>query len=221
MAALVLYDYWFSGNGWKVRTLLRHLGHPFTIRWVDILRGEQHEPWFRAKNPVGQIPVVEDRSGQIWTESNAILETLSEGTALLPEGHLRHRVRAWLNFEQTWVDGVISRARFRRVFPGVVPTSPDFFATWDAEGRRALQTLEEHLRFSEYMVCDHFTVADIGLYAYVHVAGEGGFALDDYPAVTRWLQLVASERGVLPMGTNPEADGPGLRPQESGDISVP
>ena len=208
VAELTLYDYWFSGNGWKVRTLFRHLGRPFVIRWVDILRGEQHEPWFRAKNPVRQIPVVEDRSGRLWTESNAILETLSEGTALLPEGHPRHRVRAWLNFEQTWVDGVISRARFRRVFPAVVPTSESSFAEWDGEGRRALQTLEEHLRCSEYMVSDQFTVADIGLYACVHVAHEGGFRLEDYPSVTRWLERVASERGVLPMGTNPEASGP-------------
>src|SRR6187399_1945956 len=70
---LLLYDYSFSGNGWKVRTLLRCLGRPFTIRWVDILRGEQHKPWFRSKNAVGQIPVVEDEAGCTWTESNAIL----------------------------------------------------------------------------------------------------------------------------------------------------
>lgn len=208
MGELTLYDYWFSGNGWKVRTLFRHLGRPFTIRWVDILRGEQHEPWFRSKNPVGQVPVVEDSSGYIWTESNAILETLAEGTALLPEGHLRHRVRAWLNFEQTWIDGVISRTRFRRLFPGVVPTSESFFAAWNEDGRRALRTLEAHLGSREYMVGDHFTIADIGLYAYVHVAEDGGFCLNDYPAVSRWLERVACQRGVLPIGTNPEAAGP-------------
>jgi glutathione S-transferase len=221
VADLTLYDYWFSGNGWKVRTLFRHLGRPFVIRWVDILRGEQHEAWFRAKNPVGQIPVVEQESGQIWTESNAILETMAEGTSLLPEGHLRHRVRAWLNFEQTWVDGVISRARFRRVFPAVLPTPETFFASWDAEGRRALQILDEHLRSTEYMVANRFTVADIGLYAYVHVAQDGGFRLDDYPSVTRWLQRVAGERGILPMGMNPEGpepsavQGPSGRPGSS------
>ena len=205
VAEFTLYDYWFSGNGWKVRTLFRHLGRDFTIRWIDILHGEQHEPWFRAKNPVGQIPVVEDHSGRIWTESNAILETLSEGTALLPDGHLRHQVRAWLNFEQTWVDGVISRARFRRVFPAVVPTPEGFFEVWDAEGQRALQTLDAHLRSNDYMVSDHFTIADIGLYAYVHVAEEGGFCLASYPALSQWLKRVAGETGVLPIGTNPEA----------------
>ena len=205
MSELTLYDYWFSGNGWKVRTLLRHLHQPFVIQWVDILRGEQDTPWFRAKNPVGQIPVLEDPSGRTWTESNAILETLSESTPLLPNGHLRHQVRAWLNFEQTWVDGVISRARFRRVFPSVIPTSEAFFDVWDAEGRRALQTLDAHLASRSYMVADCFTVADIGLYAYVHVAHEGGFRLTDYPAVASWLARVARHEGVLPIGTNPEA----------------
>lgn len=202
---LTLYDYWFSGNGWKIRTLFRSLGIPFTIRWVDVLRGEQHEAWFRAKNQVGQIPVVEDRSGRIWTESSAILETFSEGTPLLPEGHLRHQVRAWLNFEQTWVDGAISRARFRRLFPAVIPTPPAFFDAWRVEGQRALQTLDAHLESRTHLVADRFTVADIGLYAYVHVAHEGGFSLEHLPALSAWLERVAAAPGVLPIGTNPEA----------------
>jgi len=205
---LTLYDYWFSGNGWRVRTLFRHLERSFTIRWVDLIRGEQHEAWFRAKNPVGQVPVVEDNSGQIWTESNAILETFAQGTHLLPDGHHRHQVRAWLNFEQTWIDGVISRARFRKLFPDAVPTPPIFFETWHAEGTRALQTLEAHLASREYLVAERFTIADIALFAYVHVADEGGFRLADYPAVTRWLQRVASQPGVLPVATNPEAEDP-------------
>ena len=207
MARLTLYDYAFSGNGWKVRTLLRHLERPFTIRWVDIIGGEQHEPWFRAKNPVGQIPVVEDASGSVWTESNAILETLSEGTSLLPDGHQRHQVRAWLNFEQTWIDGVISRARFRRTFPDLIPTPENFFAAWHAEGERALQTLNAHLRSAEYMVAGQFSIADISLYAYVHVAEEGGFRLTEYPELRTWIERVAHQPGVLPLGTNPEATG--------------
>ena len=132
------------------------------------------------------------------------METFAEGTPLLPDGHQRHQVRAWLNFEQTWVDGVISRARFRRVYPHVVPTPENFLAVWDAEGRRALGTLDEHLSSHEYMVAERFTIADIGLYAYVHLATEGGFRLGDYPAVSRWLGRVAQERGVLPFGEDGE-----------------
>lgn len=210
MRGLTLYDYWFSGNGWRVRTLFRHLRRPFAIQWVDVVRGEQHEAWFRKKNPVGQVPVVEDESGRVWTESNAILETFAEGTPLLPEGHLRHQVRAWLNFEQTWVDGVISRARFRRTFPDVVPTDPILFEAWHAEGHRALSTLENHLDSREFMVAERFTIADMALYAYVHVAGEGGFELARYPAILRWLERISNQPGVLPFGTDPEAES--LRP---------
>ena len=203
---LTLYDYDFSGNGWKVRTLLRHLGRPFRIRWVDILRGEQHEPWFIAKNPVAQVPVLEDEHGCIWTESNAILETLAQGSALLPEGHARHQIRAWLNFEQTWVDGVISRARFRRRFPEVIATPPELFEVWAAEGERALRTLDAHLTSRPYLVADCFTVADIGLYAYLHVADEAGFRLSDYPPLQAWLARVAAQPGVLSVDDNPEVD---------------
>lgn len=200
-----LYDYAFSGNGWKVRTLLRHLGRPFTIRWVDILSGEQHQPWFVAKNPVAQVPVLEDEQGVVWTESNAILETHAEGTALLPEGHTRHQIRAWLNFEQTWIDGVISRARFRRAFPEVIATPPEFFDVWAAEGARALRTLDSHLSSRQFMVIDRFTVADICIFSYTHLAEEAGFRLQDYPALNAWIQRVAREPGVLPQDINPEA----------------
>jgi glutathione S-transferase len=208
MVSLRLYDYHFSGNGWKVRTLLRHLGRPFAIQWVDLLQGEQHQPWFRAKNPVGQVPVLEDEHGFVWTESNAILESLAEGTALLPAGHERHRVRAWLCFEQTWVDGVISRARFRRTFPDVIVTPPAFFEVWYEEGRRALETLEAQLTGRTFLVAERFTVADIGLYAYVHVAEQAGFRLAEYAAVRDWLERVAEQRGVLPLNVNPEVVEP-------------
>jgi glutathione S-transferase len=208
MVPLRLYDYHFSGNGWKVRTLLRHLRRAFTIRWVDLLQGEQHQAWFRAKNPIGQVPVLEDEHGDIWTESSAILESFAEGTALLPAGHARHRVRAWLCFEQTWIDGVISRARFRRTFPDVIATPPAFFELWQEDGRRALETLETHLADRSFLVAECFTVADIGLYAYVHVAEQAGFRLAEYAAVRDWLERVAEQPGILPMNVNPEAEGP-------------
>ncbi len=204
LTGLVLYDYEFSGNGWKVRTLLRHLGRPFRIRWVDILAGEQNQPWFRALNPIGQIPVLKSSDGLAWTESTAILQTFAEGTSLLPAGHAGHQVRAWMCFEQTWVDGVISRARFRRAFPHVVPTSEDFFAVWEADGRRALTTLEQHLRARRFLVDERFTIADIALFSYVHLSDEAGLALSDYPAIRRWIHSVASERGVRALSDNPE-----------------
>ena len=100
---------------------------------------------------------------------------------------------------------MVSRARFRRAFPPVVPTPDSFFAAWHVEGERALQTLDAHLPSANYLVSDHFTIADIGLYAYVHVAADGGFRLADYPALRGLIERVSRERGVLPIGTNPEA----------------
>jgi glutathione S-transferase len=108
---ITLYDFLVSGNGYKVRLTLRELGIPFVYRQVDILGGETREPWFVSKNPAGQIPLLELEDGTSLSESTAILFHLAEGTALLPNELLaRTRVLQWMCFEQTNVDGVISRA---------------------------------------------------------------------------------------------------------------
>ena len=106
-----LYDFLASGNGYKVRLTLRELGRPFCYREMDILRGETREPWFLAKNPAGEIPVLELPDGTCLRESTAILFHVAEGSALLPTDALsRTRVLEWMCFEQTHVDGVIARA---------------------------------------------------------------------------------------------------------------
>jgi glutathione S-transferase len=89
--------------------------------------------------------------------------------------------------------------------PGVAGLTLYDFAAWHAEGERALQTLDTHLKSAKYMVSDHFTIADIGLYAYAHLAEEADYRLADYPALSEWIERVTRERGVLPIGTNPEA----------------
>jgi glutathione S-transferase len=123
-----LYDFLPSGNGYKVRLTLRELGHRFVYREVDILRGESREPWFLEKNPVGQIPVLDLGGGTCLSESTAILFYLAEGTPLLSRHHLaRTRVREWMYFEQTNVDGVIS-------IPSRSPTSRST-RTFTAPGR--------------------------------------------------------------------------------------
>jgi len=168
------------------------------------VRRQDH--WAARENTLPHLAAA-TRAMQRSRVAGLTLYDFAEGTPLLPDGHLRHQVRAWLNFEQTWVDGIISRARFRRTFPDVVPTHPMLFDIWNEEGQRALQTLDAHLASREFMVSDRFTIADIGLYAYVHVAGEGGFELSRYPGIGRWLQRVSREQGVLPFGTDPEAEG--------------
>jgi glutathione S-transferase len=142
-----LYDFLPSGNGYKVRLTLRELGRPFVYRQLDILQGETQLPWFLAKNPLGQIPVLELEDGTCLCESSAILWHIAEGTHLLPSDRLaRTRVLQWLCFEQQNVDNVISRARFRRLYPDAVPTRPEEFEPWLKQGARALRVLEQHLR---------------------------------------------------------------------------
>jgi glutathione S-transferase len=188
-----LYDFLPSGNGYKVRLTLRELGRPFSYKQVDILRGETRQPWFLAKNPVGHVPVLEFDDGTCLTESSAILFHVAEGSTLLPSDPLaRTRVLQWMCFEQQQIDNVISRARFRRLFPDVVPTRPEEFDAWSKQGTRALRILDAHLQTRTYLVNEQFTIADITLFAYVHCAEEGRCDLKPFSAVRTWLERVAA-----------------------------
>ncbi|MES1186933.1 MAG: glutathione S-transferase family protein [Myxococcales bacterium] len=188
---LTLYDFLDSGNGYKVRLTLRELERAYVYREMNILRGETHEAWFLAKNPAGEIPVLELEDGTCLCESTAILFHLAEGTRLLPtEPLLRTRVLQWMCFEQTHVDGVISRARFRLLYPDAVPTRPEEFEAWWSEGKRALAVLEQQLGHGDYLVGGAFSIADICLFAYIHRAPEGGFDLQPYPAISAWCRRI-------------------------------
>jgi glutathione S-transferase len=199
-----LYDFLPSGNGYKVRLALRWLGVPFEYHEVDILEGESRTSAFLAKNPFGQIPVVELDDGTCLRESTSILLYLAKGTPLLPDDEIeRARCIEWMCFEQTHVDGVISRARFRRLYPNVIPTRKEEFDAWHAEGTEVLAVLDEHLRTRTFLVGERFTVADIALYAYTHVAGEGGFDLAPRDALRAWLARVRQQRGHLPIDVRP------------------
>jgi glutathione S-transferase len=200
-----LYDFLPSGNGYKVRLALRWLGIPFEYREIDILEGESRTPAFLTKTPFGQIPVLELDDGTCLRESSAILVYLTDGTPLLPDDRLlRARVLEWMGFEQTHVDGVISRARFRRMFPKAIPTRDEEFVAWYAQGREALGVLDAHLRDRKFLVDERFTVADITLYAYIHCAGQGGFDLTPYDSLPAWFERVRGQRGHLPIDCVPE-----------------
>jgi glutathione S-transferase len=204
-----LYDFLPSGNGYKVRLTLRWLGIPFEYRQVDILRGESRTPSFLEKNRFGQIPVLELDDGTCLRESSAILIHLADGTPLLPGDRLlRTRVLEWMSFEQTHVDGVISRARFRRLYPNAVRTREEEFVAWHAEGTEALRVLEEHLYNHAFLVGERFTVADVALYAYTHCAEQGGFSLAPHGALRAWLQRVQAQPGYLPIDCIPNPPSP-------------
>jgi glutathione S-transferase len=205
---ITLYDFLDSGNGYKVRLTLRELGQPFVYREMNILRGATQEPWFLAKNPAGEIPVLELEDGTCLRESTAILFHVAEGTHLLPADRmLRTQVLQWMCFEQTHVDGVISRARFRRLYPEAIATRAEEFEAWWTEGKRALAVLELQLSRADYLVGDGFSIADICLFAYIHRASEGGFDMQPYRGIRAWCQRVQSRPAFIPLDRVPEQHG--------------
>ncbi|MBD2091558.1 glutathione S-transferase family protein [Microcoleus sp. FACHB-1515] len=188
-----LYDYYDSGNGYKVRLLLTQLGIPFEYIEKDILKGETRSPDFLAINPNGRIPVLEVEPDLYLAESNAILIYLSEGTKFLPEDKLdRARVMQWLFFEQYSHEPFIATSRFW-LRHGFAEQKQQALQEKQALGYAALEVLEKQLKDHSFLVGDRYTIADIALYAYTHVAPQGGFSLNQFPAVQAWCDRVSKQ----------------------------
>ena len=197
---LRLYDYLPSGNGYKVRLLLAQLGIPFTRVELDIVRGETRTPAFLARNPDGRIPVLELESGTHLAESNAILWYLAEGTPFLPAGRLeRAQVLQWMCFEQYSHEPNIATSRFWLMHGELTAERRTGLAQKAPLGRAALAVMEQHLAGRTFFVAERYSIADVALYAYTHVAHEGGFDLGPFPAIRVWLDRVAAQRGHVPI----------------------
>jgi glutathione S-transferase len=196
-----LHDNLSSGNGYKARLLLAQLGIPYERIEYDIDWGETRTPEFLEKNPNGRLPVLEIERGTYLAESNAILFYLADGTPFLPEDRLsRARVMQWMFFEQYSHEPNIATPRFW-ITHGIEMTGERRMAleTKRKLGYDALGVMEGHLRDREFFVGDLYSIADIALYAYTHVAGEGGFDLERFPAVRAWLERVAARPGYVPI----------------------
>ena len=193
-----LYNVSYSGNSYKARLLLAQLGIPCEIVEVDILKGESRTPEFLKINPIGRTPVLDD-SGFVLAESNAILAYLARGTKFLPEDRQRWgSVFQWLFFEQYSHEPYIATSRFWLQHK---PDSPERNAVLAARrdgGWAALKVMEEHLAKNDFFVGD-YTIADIALFAYTHVSHEGGFPLNDFPNIRRWIERVKAQPGFIPM----------------------
>jgi len=195
-----LYDYLPSGNGYKVRLLLHQLHIPFELIEVDILGGGSRTPEFLLKNPNGRIPVLEVEPGVFLPESNAILSYLAEGTPFLPRDRLeRARVFQWMFFEQYSHEPNIATVRFWLTHLGLNDERRAQLEQKRTLGYAALGVMEGHLESREFFVGERYSIADIALYAYTHVASEGGFELDRFPAVRRWLARVQRQPGHVPI----------------------
>jgi glutathione S-transferase len=196
---LRLYDYLESGNGYKVRLLLHQLGIPFERVELDIVKGETRTPAFLAKNPNGRIPTLELEDGTCLPESNAILWYLAEGTPFLPEARLaRAQALSWMCFEQYSHEPNIATLRFW-THAGFLEQRAALVPGKREAGVAALGVMEGHLARRSFFVADRYTIADIALYAYTHVAEEGGFSLAAYPALRAWLGRVAAQPRHIPI----------------------
>ena len=195
-----LYDYLSSGNGYKVRLVLHRLAIPFERVEVDILEGESRTAAFLARNPNGRIPVLELDDGRFLAESNAIMAYLADGSDLLPDDRWqRALVFQWLFFEQYSHEPNIATVRFWLTHAALTDERRAMLDGKRRQGHAALQVMEDRLAQAPFLVADRFTIADVGLYAYTHVAHEGGFDLAGYPAVTAWLARVAGEPAHIPI----------------------
>jgi glutathione S-transferase len=192
---MVLFDSAVSGNCYKVRLLLAHLGLPYERREVDVVDRSNRKELLGDLNPALRVPTLVFEDGRSLAESNAILWYLGDGTQYLPAGAWeRAKVLQWLFFEQYSHEPHIAVARFWLHVLGA-PPNEDAFAEKLRLGHLALEALEQGLDGREYLVGDVYSIADIALYAYTHLAGEGGFDLARYPAIGAWIERVAAQPG--------------------------
>ena len=201
-----LFDYLDSGNGYKVRLLLALLGHPYDWTPLDIDRGETRTPEFLAVNPNGRVPTLVLDDGTALAESDAILWYLAEGTRFVPDSRLgRAQVLQWMFFEQYSHEPYVATPRYIvRHLPADHPRRAELPERLE-KGRAALGVMETHLASRAWFVAERYTIADIALYAYTHVAGDAGLDLAPFPAVRRWLDRVAAQPGHVPITWAPPA----------------
>ena len=196
----LLYNSPVSGNCYKVRLLLAHLGVPYERRDVDVVDRSNRRELLGSLNPALRVPTLVLDDGRALAESGAILWYFGEGTRFVPEDpYERAQVLQWMFFEQYDHEPAIAVARFWLRYSG----RPELFADRrderTAAGYRALDAMERHLDGRSWLVGDGMTLADIALYAYTHVADEGGFELDSYPSIRAWLARIAAEPGHVPI----------------------
>ena len=201
-----LYSMQRSGNSYKVRLALAHLGLDYRLVEVDILQGESRTPEFLTKNPNGQIPLLEVAPDRFIAESNAILWYVAGGTPLAPEDRVsRAEALQWMFFEQHSLEPNIGAAYFwLALVKGGRDLQRHALDDWMEKGYGALGVMETHFADRRFVLGEHYTIADIALYAFTHLAEQCDFDLTRYPATRTWLARVAAEPGHVAIDGQPE-----------------
>jgi len=189
-----------SGNCYKIALLFSRLGIDHDWQETLVTRGDTRTAYFLELNPVGQIPLVRLDDGTLLTQSNAILHHFSRGTELLPEQPLLlTRILEWQFFEQYSHEPTIAVRRYIQKFLSMPVDRVAEYNKLEQRGYAALQVMEKHLSRFPYLVGDNYSIADITLYAYTHVADEGGFDLTGFSGINNWLQRVEQQPGHVTM----------------------
>jgi glutathione S-transferase len=204
---LTLYSMQRSGNCYKVRLALAQLRIPYRLVEIDILKGETRTPEFLAMNPSGHVPLLEAASGRYLPESGAILWYLAGGSSLAPDDPLdRAEALQWMFFEQYSLEPYIGAAHFWLVLvKGGRELQMHAVEEWMEHGYQALQVMEKHLETHRFFAADRYTVADISIYAYAHLANECDFHLTGFPAIRAWLKRITEQPGHISMDWHPQA----------------
>jgi glutathione S-transferase len=196
---VLLYNSQVSGNCYKVRLLLAHLGLDYARRELDVVDRSNRPEVLGELNPALRVPTLVLDDGRPLAESDAILVYFAEGTQYLPEDRYeRAQVLQWLFFEQYSHEPYLAVVRFWVAFSDAPPPEAEIEARRRG-GYVTLDAMERHLATRTFLVGERYTIADIALYAYTHVAGEGGFDLEPYPAIRAWLDRVAAQPGHVPI----------------------
>ena len=200
-----LYSMQRSGNSYKARLALAQLGVPYRLVEVDILKGESHTPEFLLKNPSGQVPLLEAAPGRYLAESNAILWHVASDTPLRPDNRIdRAEALQWMFFEQHALEPNIGAAYFwLSLVKGGRDLQTHALEDWMERGYAALQVMENHLKGHAFFAAEQFTVADIALYGYTHVADRCDYDLATFPAIRAWLRRVEQTPGFVTMDWQP------------------
>jgi len=195
-----LYEFASSGNCYKLRLAMAQLGISFRRIEKDITRGETRTADFLAINPNGRIPVLVTPDNKVLPESNAALWYLARDSRLMPEEAFQQaQVLQWMFFEQYNHEPNIATSRYWIHVLGEKEKYAEALAEKQQKGHDALRVMESHLSGRDFFAGSGYSIADIALYAYTHVAGQGGFSLEDYPAIRAWLKRVEQQPGYVSM----------------------
>jgi glutathione S-transferase len=189
-----LYDYLPSQNGYKIRLLLNQLERPYRTEIVSIFEGHGQRPEYLAINPTGAVPAIRLEDGRVLAESNAILFYLAEGTPYLPaDTFARAQVLQWMSFEADYIQATLGSLRYWTLTDKLPRRPRELVESKRTAGLKALKALDRHLEGRRFVVGDSYTVADISLFAYTHVARDAGVALDDFRNVVAWIGRVRDQ----------------------------